>query len=205
MLCPVCFFSSTLWRDWRSCVRTRCVPACLWKTLPRSSFWLTCTAPTSSKRRPSTSSTSKFVLRRVRVITIIRSTAPSRRSTRAHWTFCLCCWVFVSLFLHRCIITDGTCARSHPATSSLGFIIQFHMSPHGVVCVRDQDSLTPLYSLYWCSICMYFFSRFPPSTMLNLSFIHRQIICLNKWVVGRLYLIKRFHLILSVLYFVCYY
>lgn len=116
-------FFSMLWRDWRSCVRTRCAPVCLWKTLLRSSFWLICTVQTSWKRKPLTSSTSEFTLRQQLIIFIISSLATflqTDRSSRVHWTFCLCYCVWLLPFLYVGIITDGTRAQSHPVASSHG-------------------------------------------------------------------------------------
>lgn len=116
-------FFSMLWRDWRSCVRTRCAPVCRWKMLLRSSFWLICTVQTSWKHKPLTSSTSEFTLRQQFVVSIINSPAPflqTPRSSRVHWTFCLWYCVWLLLFLYLGIITDGTRAQSHPVASSLG-------------------------------------------------------------------------------------
>lgn len=81
MLCGFCAFSM-LWRDWRLCVRMPCAPACLWKTLLRFSFWLTCTVPTSWKHRPWTSSISEFTLWQELVLTVSFTSAAFFRHDR---------------------------------------------------------------------------------------------------------------------------
>lgn len=148
---------SMLWRDWRSCARMLCAPVCLWKTLLRSSSWPTCTVQTSSRHRPSTSSTSEFTRGKQLVITynwVSSTILQTHRSTES--TAHVVSVDLLHLFLlYLDIITDSTRTQSHPRTSNLGVTVNNLVShvPYSSslsdiikLCrgfLRDQGSLTP--------------------------------------------------------------